>query len=156
MIIARAFKVIRCEKHFYGECLVEVLRKKISSGLLVLGSLPHHIFGKRRQIKQGRQIEMPGVPTCRKPTRTTTREIEKKLSAESCEAEKGSTTWNAMRCMLRLACGGFSAMVLQATSATVPALYIDICQHMVPRHYGRVLQATLGCNIQPWGAHPVL
>ena len=72
---------------------------------------------------------MPGVPTCRKPTRTTTREIEKKLSAESCEAEKGSTTWNAMRCMLRLACGGFSAMVLQATSATVPALYIDMPAH---------------------------
>ena len=90
---------------------------------------------------------MPGVPTCRKPTRTTTREKEKKLSAESGEAEKGSTTWNAMRCMLRLACGGFSA--------TVPALYIYMPAYGA-RHYGRVFQTTLGCNIQPWGAHPVL
>ena len=118
MFIARAFKVIRCEKTFLGGMSGLNLEEENlirHPGPGEPSTNPHHIFGKRRQIKQRRQIEMPGVPTCRKPTRTTTREIEKKLSAESCEAEKGSTTWNAMRCMLRLACGGFSAMVLQAT-----------------------------------------
>ena len=45
------FKVIRSQKHFEKEGLVLSLEE--GSLIHVLGSLPHNIFGKQRQISKG-------------------------------------------------------------------------------------------------------